>query len=158
MKDSIQFLNRKGKKFNWDNDKLYDLEVKKDPMKMIHLNIPAELTGIKLERDLNTPLRVTVRSKPSVTEQAEAARISAGLDASREDSAVTRGVDDAPTTDGDNNTDKGVESDEDRDDDLPRLTTEDDDSNSDEDDKNMKDGTPADTLNEGSVGNEASPV
>ena len=31
MKDSIQFLNRKRKKFDWDNDKLSDLEVKKVP-------------------------------------------------------------------------------------------------------------------------------
>ena len=75
---------------------------------MIHPDIPAELPGIKLERDLNTPSRVTVRSKPSVTEQAAASRISAGLDAPREDSAVTIGVDDAPATDGRDNTDKGL--------------------------------------------------
>ena len=35
MRDSIQFLNRKGKKFNWDNDELSDLEVNKYPIKMI---------------------------------------------------------------------------------------------------------------------------
>ena len=90
---------------------------------------------------------------------------SAGLDAPHEDSAVTRGVDDASATDGDDNADQGVESDEDDDDDLPRLTTEDDDSNSneydsnsDEDKKNVEDGTPADILNEDSVDNESSPV
>ena len=148
MKDSIQFLKRKGKTFDWDNDEPSDLEVKKDPIKMIHPDIPAELPGIKLERDLNTPSRVTVRSKPSVAEQAAAARISAGLDAPREDRAMTRGVDDAPTTDGGDNTDKGVELDEDGDDDLPRLTTEDDDRDSDEDNENVEDGTPADTLTE----------
>ena len=142
-----------------------NLEVKIDPIKMIHPDIQAELPGIKLERDLNTPSRVKVRSKPSVTEQAAAARISSGLDAPGEDSAVTRGVNDAPATDGGDNTDQGVESDEVRDDDLPRLTTEDndidsdeDDSDSNEDDKNVEDGTPADTLNEDSVGNEASPL
>ena len=59
MRDSIQFLNRKGKKFDWDNDELSDLGVKKDPIKMIHPDMPAELLGIKLERDLHTPLQVT---------------------------------------------------------------------------------------------------
>ena len=67
---------------------------------MIHPDIPAELPGIKLERDLNTSSRLTVHNKLSVTEQAADARISAGLDAPREDSAVTRGVDDAPVTNG----------------------------------------------------------
>ena len=43
MKDLIQFLNRKEKKFDWENYKLSDLEVKKDPIKMIHPDIPAEL-------------------------------------------------------------------------------------------------------------------
>ena len=66
-----------------------------------------------------------------------------------EDSSVTRGVDDAPATDGSDGADLGVESDddEDGDDDLPRLTTEDDDSDSDCDDDNEEDGTPADALN-----------
>ena len=67
MKDSIQFLNRKGKKFDWDNDELSELEAKKDPLKIIHPDIPAELPGIELEHDHNTPSRVTVSSKTSVT-------------------------------------------------------------------------------------------
>ena len=158
MKDSIQFLNRKGKKFDWDNDELSDLEVKKYPIKIIYPDITAELPRIKLERDLNTLSRVTVCSKPSVTKQAADASISAGLDAPREDSAVTRGVDDAPATDGGDNADQGVVSDEDGNDDLPRLATEDDNSDSNEDDGNKEDGTPADTLNEDSVGNEETPV
>ena len=48
MKDSIQFLNRKGKRFNWDNDELSDLEVIKDPLKTIHPDITEELPGIKV--------------------------------------------------------------------------------------------------------------
>ena len=108
MKDSIQFLNRKGKKFDWDNDELSDLEVKKYPLKMVHPDIPAEFPRIEIERDRNTPSRVTVRSKPSVTKQAEAARVSDGLDAPPEDSAVTRVVDDAPATDGNDDADQGV--------------------------------------------------
>ena len=75
---------------------------------MIHPDIPAELPGIKLERDLHTPSRVTVRRKTSVTEQAAAARITAGLDAQHEDNAMARGVNDAPATDGSNNTNEGV--------------------------------------------------
>ena len=109
MEDSIQFLNRKGKKFNWDNDELSDLEVKKDPIKMIYPDIPAELPGIKLECDLNTLSRVTVHSKPSVTKQVAAARISDGLDTTREDSAMNRGVDDSPAMGGGDKTDEGVE-------------------------------------------------
>ena len=75
---------------------------------MIHPDIPAELPGIKLERDLHTPSRVTFRCKPSVTEQEAAARISDGLDAPHEDNAMTRGVDDAPATDSSYNIDEGV--------------------------------------------------
>ena len=108
MKDCIQFLIRTGKKFDWDNDKLSNLEVIKDPLKMIHPDIPVELPGIDLERDRNTPSRVTVHSKTIVTEQAAAARISAGLDAPPEDSAVTRGVEDAPSTEGRDDADEGV--------------------------------------------------
>ena len=73
---------------------------------------------------------------------------------------MTRGVDEAPTTDGGDNTDEGVGSDEAGDDDLPRLTIEDDDidsdedkSDSDEDDANVEDGTPANALNEESFDN-----
>ena len=55
MRDSIQFLNRKGNYFDWDNDELSDLEVNKDPIKMIHPDIPAELPRINLEQDLQTP-------------------------------------------------------------------------------------------------------
>ena len=126
MRDSIQFLNRKGKKFDCNNDELSDL---------IHPNIPADLPGINLKRDLHTPSRGTICRKPSVTEQAASARIAAGLDAPQEDNATTRGVDDAPATYGGNNTNEGVTGegvglDESGDDDLPRLTTEDDDSNS----------------------------
>ena len=135
MKDSIQFLNRKGKNFDWDNDELSDLEVKKDTLKTIHPDIPEELPGIELEHDHNNPSQVTVRSIPSVTKKVGAARISAGLYAPPEDSAVARGVDDAPATDGGINADQGVELDKYGYDDLPRLTTEDDDSDSDGNDK-----------------------
>ena len=117
MKDSIQSLNRKGKKFDWDNDKLFDLEVKKNQSKMIHPDILAELTGIELRLNLVTPSPVTVRKEQSPTKQAAAARIAAGPDVPPADSAATRGVDDAPAADGSDNVDQGVESnvDEDRD-------------------------------------------
>ena len=160
IKDSIKLLNRKGNKFDWDKDKLSNLEVKKDPLKIIHPDIPEELPGIEFERDHNTPSRVTVRSKPSVTKQAAAARISAGVDEPPEDSTVTRGVDDATATNGSDDADQGVEMDEyeDGDDDLPRLTTEDDNSDSNGNNKNEDDSTPADALNEDSVGDEETPV
>ena len=48
MKDSVQFLNRKGEKFDWDDDELSDLEVKTEPSKMIHPDISAELPGMEL--------------------------------------------------------------------------------------------------------------
>ena len=105
MKDSIQFLNRKGETFDWDNDELSDLEVKTDPSEMIHPNIMAELPGIELQRDRTTPSRVTVRSGTSPTKQAAAARISAGLGAPPADSAATKGVDNAPTAEGSDDAD-----------------------------------------------------
>ena len=46
MKDSIQFLNRKGEKFDWDDDELSDLEVKTEPSKMIHPDISVEFPGM----------------------------------------------------------------------------------------------------------------
>ena len=55
MKDSVQFLNRKGEKFDWDNDKMSDLEVKTDPSKMIHPDLLAELPGIDFQRDRTNP-------------------------------------------------------------------------------------------------------
>ena len=124
MKDSIQFLNRKGEKFDWDYDKLSNLEVKTEPSKMIHPDILVELPGMELQCGCNTPSRVTVRSGPTPTKQAAAARISAGLDAPSADSAETRGVDDAPAAEGSDDADQGVQSDDDKngDDDLPRMT------------------------------------
>ena len=58
LKDSIKFLNRSEKKFDWDNDKLSEIEVKEDQSKMIHPNVPAEIPGIELESNLAAPSRV----------------------------------------------------------------------------------------------------
>ena len=101
MKDSIQFLNRKKReKFDWDNDKLSNLEVKTDPYKMIHPNISGKLPRSELERDHTTPSQGTVSSGPRATNQASAARISAGLDAPLTDSAATKGVNGAHAAEG----------------------------------------------------------
>ena len=64
MKDSVQFLNRKGENFDWGNVKLSKLKVEKNPSKMIHPDILAELSGIEFQRNLTTPSRVTVRREP----------------------------------------------------------------------------------------------
>ena len=104
-----QFLNRKGEKFDWDNNKLSKLEVKKDPSKMIHPNISAELPGVELQRNLTTPSRVTVRKGPNPTERSAAARVTAGLDAPPNKDATTRGVDDAPAAEGSDDADQGVD-------------------------------------------------
>ena len=135
MKDSVQFLNRKGEKFDWDDDELSELEVKTEPSKMIHPDILAELPGMELQRDYNTPSRVTVRSGPTPTEQAAAAEIAAGLDAPYENSAETRGVDDAPAAEVSDDADQGVQSveEENGEDDPPRLITDDDQSDSNSD-------------------------
>ena len=162
MKDSVQFLNRKGEKFDWDNDEMSDLEVKTDPSKMIHPNISAELPGIELQRDRTNPSRVTVRSGPTPTKQAAASRISVGLDAPLVDSAATIGVNDAPVAESSDDANQKVESDndEDEDGDLTRLTTEDDQSNSDSDgdgdgdDEEGDNGTSADAFDEDIVGDE----
>ena len=71
-------------------------------------------------------------------------------------------MDDAPAAEGSDDADQGVQSDDDenRDDDLPRLTTEDDQSNSNSDsdsggnDDGKDDCTPADVFGEDSVGND----
>ena len=108
LKNTIQFLNRKGKKFNWDNNKLSDLEVKEDQLKMIHPNIPVELPGIELGINWTALLRLIVRNKSAAAEQASAARIYAGLDAPPGYGAGARGVDDAPDANGNGDADQGV--------------------------------------------------
>ena len=107
MKDSVQFLNRKGEKFDWNNDDLDDLEIKKDPSKLIHFDVLVEFPGMELQPNQNTPSRVTVRTEPDPTKQAAAARVAAGLDAPPEASATTRGVNDtAHTADGTGDVDR----------------------------------------------------
>ena len=148
MKDSVQFLNRKGKNFDWDNDDLDDLEIKKDPSKLIHPDIPAEFPGMELQRDQNTPSRVTVhyptRTERDPKKEAAAARIAAGLDTPPEDSEPTRGVDDtADTAEDTGDVDQGVDHDSDDDSEyLPDLVNRGNESDSDSDsdsDRNSED-------------------
>ena len=168
MKDSVQFLNRKGEKFDWDNDDLDDLEVKKDPSKLIHPDVLAEFPGMELQRDQNTPSRVTVRTEPNPvrkepdpTKQAAAARVAAGLDAPPEASATTRGVDDAAhAADGTGDADQGVNPESDGPPDMISDDYSDSESDSDSEDENEDEDTiakededtVADAFDEDSVG------
>ena len=90
LKDSITFTNQHGKKFDWENDNLSDLEVKNDQLKMIHPTIPAELTGIKLKSDRAAPSRVQVLSSRDITHHASDARVTAGLNVEAETNTETR--------------------------------------------------------------------
>ena len=90
---------------------------------MIHPSISAEMPEIELESDQTTLLQVTVCSRPSVTEQVSAVRISAGPGAPPKDDVATRGVDDAPNADDSDNADQGGVPDKDDtgDNDVPRV-------------------------------------
>ena len=51
LKGQIKFLNRKGKKFDWDNDNLTEIETADREPKLVQPNFIAEIPGIEVESD-----------------------------------------------------------------------------------------------------------
>ena len=88
-RNRIDFLNRKGEKFDWDNDDLSDLERVDEQPKMIDPGVADVPEDDKYDEDPDQGRRV--EEKPSYVTRAVAARERAGLN--RESPRQARGVD-----------------------------------------------------------------
>jgi hypothetical protein len=108
-KDSIQFLNRLGKQFEWDNDEVEDLQVVMNEPEKVQRDhgVPAEIPGIKIEDDYKAVPGPAVeheleKESVDVRKGALAARANSGLNVVDTPLVTTRGVnshginDDAP--------------------------------------------------------------
>ena len=111
-KDSIQFLNRLGEKFDWENDKVKTIQVvRSDPEKVQRDHaVPAEIPGIKIENNYEAVQGPAVKSEAEkepmdARKLALAVRANAGLSIVDAPLDMTREVnecgthDDAPVID-----------------------------------------------------------
>jgi hypothetical protein len=88
-------LNRNGKKFDWENDDLTNLETIRTEDKLVHPDFIAEIPGIETEADYEDivgPQSASQGHKPTVAQRVAAARQSAGR--GKNVTATPRGVDD----------------------------------------------------------------
>ena len=55
-KDSIQFLNRMGEKFDWENDEVKTIQVVRSEPEKVQRDhvVPSEIPGIEIEDDCST--------------------------------------------------------------------------------------------------------
>ena len=51
MRNKLEFLNRNGEKFDWEDDDLAEIEVKTKEEKLVQPDFIAEIPGIPLESD-----------------------------------------------------------------------------------------------------------
>ena len=49
MRNKLEFLNRNGEKFDWENDDLAEIEVKAKEEKLVEPDFIAKIPGIPLE-------------------------------------------------------------------------------------------------------------
>ena len=98
LKGQIKFLNRKGEKFDWENDDLTETEMADKEPRLVQPNFIAEITGIEVESDYETITGPKHNTKPEVNssyaERAEKARKNYGRKADVVTQSKTRGVDD----------------------------------------------------------------
>ena len=105
-KDSIQFLNRMGEKFDWKNDKVKTLQVVRSELEKVQRDheVPAEIPGIKIEDDYvavqGPAVELEAYKEPmDIRRLALAARANAGLSEADAHLNTTRGVDEHGTHD-----------------------------------------------------------
>ena len=112
-------MNRKGEKFDWDNDDLADLTAVNEQPKLVHPDIIAEIPGVETQDMYDNvigPIPIGEEEKPSsYAERALVARRNAGLDT--DDQA--RGVD--------KKRDEVIVIDDDDDDNVPGVFVKDED-------------------------------
>ena len=83
MSNKLEFLNRNGEKFDWENDDLAEIEVKAKEEKLVHPNFIAEIPGITRESDyqeIEPPNAITQIPKVPAAQRTEEARKNAGRD------------------------------------------------------------------------------
>ena len=66
LKGQIKFLNRKGEKFDWDNDDLSEIEMAKKEPKLVQPNFIAEIPGIEVESDYEPIIGPKPNTEPEV--------------------------------------------------------------------------------------------
>ena len=86
LKSELEFLNRRGNKFEWDNEELDDTEgkIEQEP-NLIHPDIIAEIPGVELESDYENIVgpALTQPPPPTMATRAAAARANASLEPNR---------------------------------------------------------------------------
>ena len=111
-KDSIQFLNKMGEKFDWENDEVETLQVVRSEPEKVQRDhvVPAEIPGIEIEDDYvavqGPAVELETDKEPmDIRRLALTTRVTAGLGEADAHLNTTRGVDehgahdDTPTID-----------------------------------------------------------
>ena len=66
LKGQIKFLNRKGEKFDWDNDNLTETEIADKEEKLVQTNFIAEIPGIEVESNYEPIIGPKPNTEPEV--------------------------------------------------------------------------------------------
>ena len=96
MQNKLEFLNRNGEKFDWENDDLAEIEVKTVEEKLVQPNFIAEIPGIPLESDyleIQPPQISNQVPEIPAAQRTAAARKNAGRDVQMTTQITPRGVD-----------------------------------------------------------------
>ena len=106
LRERIEFLNRKGENFNWDNDDLADLQAIDEQPKIIHPDIISEIPGVEtadMYDGISRPTPIGKDKKPSLyAERAAKARKNTGLDTIDQARGVNKKQDEVIVIDGEN--------------------------------------------------------
>ena len=98
LKGQIKFMNRKGEKFDWDNDNLTEINMAYKEQKLVQPDFIAEIPGIEVDRYYE-PIRgpkpnTEPEVKSSYAERANNARKNSDQKTDVVTQSKTRGVDD----------------------------------------------------------------
>ena len=98
LKGQIKFLNRKGDKFDWENNDLTEIEMADKEPKLVQPNFIAKIPLIEVESDYEPIMGPKPSTEPEVNssyaERAKKARKNAGQNTDVMTHPKTRGVDD----------------------------------------------------------------
>ena len=76
LKVQIKFLNRKGDKFDWDNDNLIEIKMADKEPKLVQTKFISEIPGIEVESDYEPIIGTKPNTEPEVkTSYAEHAKM-----------------------------------------------------------------------------------
>ena len=89
LKVRISFLNRKGEKFDWDNDKLTEIEMADKEKKLVQPNFIAGIPGIEVESDCEPIVSPKPKTEPEVKSSYEGRAKNVRKNAGRKTGFVT---------------------------------------------------------------------